>query len=562
MDLRKTIQEVRATKQLLLRLSEDLYRKGDFSGMTTVKSITDELDLFLAELQYTNVENIKLDPRPVERRARDLNGAIKYIFTSRDKDPGLGLSEELMEIRLGILSIKEAVHAFKSNRQPQLRDVNPRSVFGRTIKSTEKKAVAQQKVTQLKDLKAKISSYIEYYRKQGINVDRLRASLKYREYNQVADAYNKYHQDIQKLEGLKAKIKAIKNKEHENDKEKLLEMCKDPSGIEEIQDILDFIDEKVNNPRGLRDRGDSWIKAYYKKKKKEAEEGGGGGGLGGIPSKKGGGISIPSSASSKPQSGGGGGFNIPSSKQDVSIPSAAPPPAAAPTPPVAATPPPQNVAPTPAPAAPNVPAPAYTPPPAAAPPPAYAAPPVAPAAPAYAQPPTPPMAPASGGGGYQGRSLEELAENGTKEEWAYLFNIVMRNEVQIDLPAVDPEMGKFPDYGYKNLVKLLLENKDMTRMITEERDISGFKVIALSTYLRGDENTTRGLAALCNLILMGEAVYNPIMETEFKYLNLFLDAGSPMEKDGKTKTWKISNVSGEKTVTAVIEDGEWTYKVQ
>lgn len=157
--------------------------------------------------------------------------------------------------------------------------------------------------------------------------------------------------------------------------------------------------------------------------------------------------------------------------------------------------------------------------------------------------------------------MEELAENGTSDEWFYLINIAIRNEVKIELPAADPDMGKFPDYGYKNLVKLLLSNKDAARMITDERDISGYKMIELSTYLRGDENTTRGLAALGNLILLGEVTYDPTMETEFKYLNILLNCGAPMEKDGKVRTWDISTTAGDKKVTAEIVDGEWIYKL-
>jgi hypothetical protein len=171
------------------------------------------------------------------------------------------------------------------------------------------------------------------------------------------------------------------------------------------------------------------------------------------------------------------------------------------------------------------------------------------------------MAPPAASGTYSGRSIEELVANGTKEEWNYLVSIVVMNNVRIDLPAIDTDKSKLPFYGYKQLIGLLIESKDFQRLVTETVDIAGEKKTKLSSQIRGDEFLTRGLGALSVLLLEKTISYNPVNETEWKYLNIVLDCLTPQEKEGKTRVWNINTSHGPVKITAQIEDGQWVYKV-
>jgi len=145
------------------------------------------------------------------------------------------------------------------------------------------------------------------------------------------------------------------------------------------------------------------------------------------------------------------------------------------------------------------------------------------------------------------------------DEWEYLFSAVVRLNARIDLPGIDPAKSNLPDYGYGQLAKLLLSSRDTVRLITSERDLGEFIDVSLNDNIRGEDYTYRGLLALCNLVRNKAMTYDPISETDFKYLNMILDCAAPMDKDGKTRVWDVETPRGMVKVTATIEEGEWTY---
>ena len=104
------------------------------------------------------------------------------------------------------------------------------------------------------------------------------------------------------------------------------------------------------------------------------------------------------------------------------------------------------------------------------------------------------------------------------------FNVNMKSETKMEFPAIDPQKCKFADYGYRRLIELIIESEKFLKLIIEIKDISGFQMVELNHLIRGDDPTLRGIEALCNLIINQQVNYNPVCETDFKYLNVLLDS--------------------------------------
>jgi len=138
---------------------------------------------------------------------------------------------------------------------------------------------------------------------------------------------------------------------------------------------------------------------------------------------------------------------------------------------------------------------------------------------------------------------------------------VVINNIRIDLEPIDPKLQNLPNYGYKSLIALMLESKDFQRMVTEWEEVSGEKMLKVTSLLRGDEGLRRGLAALANLLYNKTATYNPVNETEWKYMDIVLNCFQPFEKQGKAKVWNVDTGKSKFKITSQIEEGQWVYKV-
>ena len=160
-------------------------------------------------------------------------------------------------------------------------------------------------------------------------------------------------------------------------------------------------------------------------------------------------------------------------------------------------------------------------------------------------------------------SLESLVESGSKEDWVVFFGQNLKAQVKMELPQIDPEQCKFPDYGYRQLIELILDSEDFLRLIIDIKDISGFQLITMNSLIRGDDATLRGIESLCNLIINKEVTYNPVMETDFKYLNIILDAFTIPKKEGINKIWTIKYADTSVSISASFDRnaGEWNYKL-
>ncbi len=144
--------------------------------------------------------------------------------------------------------------------------------------------------------------------------------------------------------------------------------------------------------------------------------------------------------------------------------------------------------------------------------------------------------------------LSDLVERGTKESWLQYFANNLKTETKMEFPPIDLPKCKFSDYGYRRLIELIIESDKFLKYIIEIKDVSGFQVVELNHLIRGDDPTLRGIEALCNLIINNEIRYNPVCETDFKYLNVLLDSFTLPKKDG------VSNIWG-------IEIGGWIYQI-
>jgi hypothetical protein len=160
------------------------------------------------------------------------------------------------------------------------------------------------------------------------------------------------------------------------------------------------------------------------------------------------------------------------------------------------------------------------------------------------------------------KALDLLVDSGTQEDWLIFFSENLKSETKMEFPAIDPQKCKFADYGYRRLIELMIESEKFLKLIIEIRDISGFQVVELNHLIRGDDPTLRGIEALCNLIINQQVNYNPVCETDFKYLNVLLDAFTIPKKDGINRVWEL-DINNKKFVISASFDKaaqEWSYK--
>lgn len=160
-------------------------------------------------------------------------------------------------------------------------------------------------------------------------------------------------------------------------------------------------------------------------------------------------------------------------------------------------------------------------------------------------------------------TLAELVESGTKEDWVVYFGRNLKGQTKMEFPPIDVEKCKFPDYGYRRLIELMMDSEDFLNLIIDVKDVPGFQMVSLNSLIRGDEPTLRGVEALCNLLINKNVRYNPVMETDFKYLNIILDAFTIPKKDGINKIWSIKLVDETVKISASFDRnaGEWEYKL-
>lgn len=159
--------------------------------------------------------------------------------------------------------------------------------------------------------------------------------------------------------------------------------------------------------------------------------------------------------------------------------------------------------------------------------------------------------------------MVQLIEKGTKEGWAAFIGYNLKNKIKMKFPPLDQEKFKFGDYGYRRFVELLFESPELVQIIIEVKDVSGFQMVSLNSLFRGDDPTMRGIEALCGLIQVKTRRYDPVCETDFKYLNIILDSFTISKKENSTKTWNIKTEKKEVKITASFDKGnrEWVYKI-
>lgn len=159
--------------------------------------------------------------------------------------------------------------------------------------------------------------------------------------------------------------------------------------------------------------------------------------------------------------------------------------------------------------------------------------------------------------------IEQLIEKGRKEGWNAFINYNLKNKIKINFPPIDPSKCKFSDYGYRRFLELLFESPELLRLMIEVKDISDFQIVTLNPFIRGDDPTIRGIEALCGLIINKITRYNPVSETDFKYLNIILDSFTIPNKEGINKTWNIKTEKKEIKIIANFDtkNREWVYKL-
>jgi hypothetical protein len=161
------------------------------------------------------------------------------------------------------------------------------------------------------------------------------------------------------------------------------------------------------------------------------------------------------------------------------------------------------------------------------------------------------------------RELSELVKNGTQEQWTLFIAKNLKSKTKMEFPPLDPEKSKFDDYGYRQLIELIINSENLLRIITEVKDVSEFNLVELNNLIRGDEATLRGIEALCSLLINRENRYDPVCETDFKYLDIILNSITTQKKEGKNRVWNIKTNAKEITITAGFNKDErvWVYSV-
>ena len=160
------------------------------------------------------------------------------------------------------------------------------------------------------------------------------------------------------------------------------------------------------------------------------------------------------------------------------------------------------------------------------------------------------------------KPLEVLVENGTQEDWLVFIGQNLKTETKMEFPPIESQKCKFPEYGYRRLVEFIIESEDFLKLIIEIKDVSGFSIVSLNHLIRGDDPTLRGIEALCNLLINHEIRYNPVCETDFKYLNVLLDSLTIPQKDGINRVWELKIGDKNYEISASFDKAaqEWLYK--
>jgi len=140
--------------------------------------------------------------------------------------------------------------------------------------------------------------------------------------------------------------------------------------------------------------------------------------------------------------------------------------------------------------------------------------------------------------------ITELARTGTKEEWKE-FLAKTDPKTPIRLPPIDEKNPLFPlfsgdnGYGYRALIYLLAEDRAALESISTARESFGALDVKLNKNIKGDDVIRRGLEAYCDILYNGNATYNPVLSTEYKYLEMFLGVLGTPEREGDKKKWNV-----------------------
>ena len=161
------------------------------------------------------------------------------------------------------------------------------------------------------------------------------------------------------------------------------------------------------------------------------------------------------------------------------------------------------------------------------------------------------------------KGLDYLVESGNKDQWKKYIKNNLKNHEKMSFPPLESDKCKFEDYGYRQLIELIIESSNFLRIITEKKDVVGFDVVELNYLFRGNPSTLRGIETLCSLLINKETRYNPVSETDFKYLNILLDSFTIPKKAGGKLVWEIETENSKLKVTAAFEkkSREWVYSI-
>ena len=161
------------------------------------------------------------------------------------------------------------------------------------------------------------------------------------------------------------------------------------------------------------------------------------------------------------------------------------------------------------------------------------------------------------------RELSELVTNGTQEQWTLFIARNLKSKTKIEFPPLEADKCRFDDYGYRQLIELIINSENLLRIITVVKEVSGFNLVELNNLIRGDEATLRGIEALCSLLINRENRYDPVCETDFKYLDIILNSLTTQQKEGTNRVWNIKTNVKELTIIAGFNKDErvWIYSV-
>jgi hypothetical protein len=165
---------------------------------------------------------------------------------------------------------------------------------------------------------------------------------------------------------------------------------------------------------------------------------------------------------------------------------------------------------------------------------------------------------------FQYETIYKLVDSGNKKEWENYITLNLKNKNRMDFPRLERSRCKFRDYGYRQLIELIIESEDFLRLITEIKDMSGFSIVELNNLIRGHDSTLRAIQTFCSLLINKETRYNPVNETDFKYLNIILNSFTVPQKDGRKKMWVINTDNSELKVIAAFDkkSREWIYRIE